>query len=142
MSKTVSTLIITLFTVVAVTGQNKSTAITGIWLSPKKDSKIEIFQSGNKFYGKIIWGTGSSPKDVKNPDKTLRNRDLIGLSILNGFVFDGDDTWEDGTIYDPREGKTYSCKMEMDGMNKLKIRGFIGISLLGRTETWTRVITQ
>ena len=72
----------------------------------------------------------------------MRSRELVGLMILSGFVFDGDDTWEDGTIYDPREGKTYSCKMSLDGTNNLSIRGYMGISLFGRSETWTRVITK
>jgi uncharacterized protein (DUF2147 family) len=59
--------------------------------------------------------------------------------ILNDFVFDGDATWENGTIYDPREGKTYSCKITLKNKDNINIRGFIGLSLFGRTEMWTRI---
>ncbi len=142
MKKSIIILTTILITSMFAVSQTTAKSVLGIWLSPKKDSKVEIFQSGTKFYGKIIWGTGTSSKDINNPDKSLRSREIVGLIILNGFVFDGDDTWEDGTIYDPREGKTYSCKMSLDGLDKLSMRGYVGISLFGRSETWTRVITK
>ncbi len=70
-----------------------------------------------------------------------QNKPLIGLVNLKGFVFDGDDEWKDGKIYDPKNGKTYSCymKFEDESKKRLKIRGFVGISLLGRTTYWTPV---
>lgn len=116
----------------------KEDEIIGEWLSQKQDSKILIYKEGKKFYGKIIWGKGEQTKDDKNPKPALRNRELIGLVILKDFVFD-DDIWTNGTIYDPREGKTYSCKMTLKKNNQLNIRGYVGISLFGRTEIWTRV---
>jgi uncharacterized protein (DUF2147 family) len=57
--------------------------------------------------------------------------------LLSGFKFDGK-IWEDGTIYDPKNGKTYSCIIKSKGPNILDIRGYIGISIIGRTTTWTR----
>jgi uncharacterized protein (DUF2147 family) len=63
----------------------------------------------------------------------------MGLLLLRDFVFDGDDTWEDGEIYNPKEGKTYSCKITFDEKDKIKVRGYIGISLFGKTVYWTRV---
>ncbi|MFY7666781.1 DUF2147 domain-containing protein [Flavobacterium sp.] len=119
--------------------QSKADAILGEWINEKKDAKFQIFKQDDKYYGKIIWGTGDQKKDVKNPDSKLRNRDVIGLTILKNFVFDGDNTWEDGTIYDPREGKTYSCKITQKGANKINVRGYVGISLFGRTEVWTKI---
>lgn len=119
--------------------QSKADAILGEWINEKKDAKFQIFKQDDKYFGKIIWGTGDQKKDVKNPDSKLRNRDVIGLTILKNFVFDGDNTWEDGTIYDPREGKTYSCKITQKGANKINVRGFVGISLFGRTEVWTKI---
>ena len=121
-----------------IKAQTKADAILGEWLSEKKDSRFLIYKQGTEYYGKIVWGTGSDPKDSKNPDEKLRGRELIGLTMLNEFVFDGDDTWEDGTIYDPREGKTYSCKLNLKSTDQLCVRGFIGISLFGRSEIWTR----
>ena len=111
--------------------------VMGVYWSPKKDGKIEIYKRGNKYFGKTIWG--SKPrKDIKNPDEHLRSRDVIGLEFLKNFVFDGDDEWTDGTVYDPDTGNTYSCKMWLEN-GDLKLKGYIGISLLGRSETLERV---
>jgi Uncharacterized protein conserved in bacteria len=121
----------------------KADDVVGQWYSEKNESLIEIYKTGNKFYGKIIWlkeplRDGKPKVDDKNPDEKLRNRPLIGLVILKDFVFDGKDEWSDGQIYDPKSGKTYSCYMELENKDKLKIRGYIGISLIGRTTYWTR----
>lgn len=119
--------------------QPKSEAILGEWLSPKKDTRILIYRQRDQYYGKITWGSGSSAKDEKNPNPALRNRDVSGLVILQDFEHDGGDTWQGGSIYDPREGKTYACKMTLKQVNGLSIRGYVGISLLGRSEVWSRV---
>nr|WP_294899000.1 DUF2147 domain-containing protein [uncultured Pedobacter sp.] len=119
-------------------------AIVGKWLNKDGDAHIQIYKTGNKFNGKLVWlknpnnEQGKAKMDVHNPDVKLRGRALWGLEILKGFSFD-DGAWEDGTIYDPKSGKTYSCKMTMNGNDKLNVRGYIGISLIGRTDVWTRV---
>ncbi len=127
----------------------KADDILGVWLTQDKDSHVQIYKDGDKYFGKIIWlkdpidnKTGKPKVDDKNEDPNLRNRPVMGLKLLKDFVFDGDDEWEDGTIYDPKKGKTYSCYMEFPDENnkdRLKIRGYIGVSLLGRTVYWTRV---
>lgn len=136
-------MILMMFLLVGMTitsnAQNKADAITGDWINEKKDTKFQIFNKGNKYYGKILWGTGGQTKDVKNPDSKLKNRDVIGLVMLNDFVFDGNGTWENGTIYDPREGKTYSSKITLKNRDQINVRGFVGISMFGRTEIWTRI---
>jgi uncharacterized protein (DUF2147 family) len=119
--------------------------ILGKWQNPSGEGRIEITKKGEKYYGKLYWlkepnnETGQPKKDVKNPDETKRTRLVQGLQILEGFTLSGKGTYENGTIYDPKSGKTYSCKMTVKGNDKLDIRGFVGISLLGRTETWTRI---
>jgi uncharacterized protein (DUF2147 family) len=118
--------------------QDKSEAIVGEWLTAAKDGKMSIYKTGNKFFGKISWGNQPNGKDTKNPDQKLRDQNLIGLVILKDFEFDGKDKWEDGTIYDPNNGKTYSCVIKLTDAKTLEVRGYIGISLLGRTEVWTR----
>jgi uncharacterized protein (DUF2147 family) len=124
--------------------QNKQNDIVGVWQTGGNEpARIQIFKSGDKFYGKIIWlqnavKDGKSRVDAKNPDKTKRNNPIIGLTILHGFRFNGSDEWKGGDIYDPENGKTYSCYMYLKDHNTLKVRGYIGISLLGRTETWMR----
>jgi uncharacterized protein (DUF2147 family) len=113
-------------------------AVLGEWLSENKDGKVLIFKQGDKFFGKISWGKDDTRKDGKNPDERLRNQTIVGSVILKNFEFTGQ-KWEDGTVYDPNNGKTYSCTMKLSATNQLELRGFVGISLLGRTTVWTRV---
>ncbi len=122
--------------------------VLGKWLNEDKDAHIQIFMKGDKFFGKLVWikipidpETGKPKLDKHNPDPELQKRPSLGLELLTNFVFD-DDEWEDGEIYDPKTGKTYSCYMEFpddDNLDNLKIRGYVGISLLGKTTYWTRV---
>ena len=119
--------------------------VLGRWMNSTNEGTIQVYKKGNQFFGKLIWiknpddpATGKPQLDKLNPDKKLQTQPVLGLEILKGFTFDGDDTYEGGTVYDPKSGKTYSCKMTING-NKLKMRGYIGVSLLGRTEIWTRV---
>lgn len=117
-------------------------SIIGTWLSEKKDGKILIYQSGNRYFGKLIWGSklydadGTPRKDVKNPDQNLKKRSLLNAVILTDFIWD-DGQWKNGEIYDPNNGKTYKATIKLKNKN-LEIRGFIGISLIGRTVVWSR----
>jgi len=77
--------------------------------------------------------------DRENPDPARRNQPILGLVILRDFAFVKDGLWENGMIYDPENGKDYKCKMTLESPDVLNVRGFIGISLIGRTDTWTRV---
>ena len=79
---------------------------------------------------------GKPKVDENNPDEAKRNTPLIGLVLLRGLEKDGDKEYDGGKIYDPKNGKTYSCKITYKG-NTLDLRGFVGVSLLGRTSTWT-----
>ena len=119
--------------------------ILGVWLNEDKDAHVEIYKEGDKYFGKIVWlkfpideETGKPKVDDENPDEDLRDQPVLGLVLLEDFVFDHDE-WDSGTIYDPKNGKTYDCYMELKDDDNLKIRGYIGISLLGRTTYWTRV---
>jgi len=122
----------------------KGDDILGKWLNPSGEDQIWIYKVSGKYFGKLGWikvpnEDGHPKMDKNNPDPALRTRPDLNLELLKDFTFDGK-SWEDGTIYDPKSGKTYSCKMTMtDNNNTLKIRGYIGISLFGRTEVWTRV---
>ena len=120
--------------------------ILGKWLNEDKDAHIEITKDAGKYFGKIIWLrdpidtlTGKPKVDDKNSDVTLQSRPVLGLVILKDFTFDGEDEWSEGTIYDPKNGKTYDCYMEFGETGILKIRGYIGISWIGRTTYWSRV---
>jgi uncharacterized protein (DUF2147 family) len=125
--------------------QNKATDVIGVWLTPGDNAaKVEVYKVGDKFNGKVVWmknpNINGKPKlDSNNPDINKRNIPRLGLEIMKGFVFNGSDEWDKGNIYDPQNGKTYSGYMYMTDRNTLKLRGYVGISLLGRTQTWTRV---
>ncbi|MDD2771547.1 MAG: DUF2147 domain-containing protein, partial [Bacteroidales bacterium] len=90
--------------------------ISGIWWNEEKTTKIEVKLVDGKYNGTIIYmipekyENGQEPKDDNNPDTALQSRSLIGLTILEGFVYNAKkDEWKDGTIYDPASGKTYDC---------------------------------
>jgi uncharacterized protein (DUF2147 family) len=113
-----------------------------IWLNQEKTGKVQIYRARDgKLYGKIMWlsepNKNGAPKvDDKNPDPKKRATPIMNLIILKGFTKSEENIYEGGTIYDPKNGKTYSCKMTLKG-RELDIRGFIGISLIGRTSVWT-----
>lgn len=70
----------------------------------------------------------------------MKNKPVIGLQILKGLKKKNETEWDGGEITDPENGKTYSCKVELiDGGKKLKVRGYLGFSLIGRTQIWERL---
>ena len=128
----------------AAHSQNEADGITGTWFTGGKEpTKIQIYKSDEIFYGKIVWlknpiENGKQRIDANNPDKSKRSNPIVGLIMLTGFKFDGGDEWKGGDIYDPESGKTYSSFIYLKDKNTLRVRGYIGISLFGRTETWTQ----
>ena len=128
--------------------QGDEQAIVGVWETGNGKARVKIDQVGDKFKGHIVWLREPSDEDGKpkvdknNPDESLRAKRLLGYWMLQDFVFEGDSTWEDGTIYDPESGSTYSCTIKMTDNNTLDVRGYIGVSLFGRTDVWKRVILK
>ena len=118
-------------------------AIEGTWLSGDGDGWIEITVDGGGLSGAVKGSPNAdderADRDEKNPDPSLRDRPLTGLELFTGFAYDGDGRWSGGTIYDPNSGKTYRCIITLVDDDTLKVRGYIGVPMLGRTETWTRV---
>jgi uncharacterized protein (DUF2147 family) len=85
-------------------------------------------------------GRAGQPRlDDNNPNPDLRTRPIIGLQIMSDFVFDGDNGWKRGTVYDPKNGRTYSGKVTLVSPNKLRLRGYVLLSFFGRTTIWTRL---
>ena len=109
----------------------------------KPKSIVNIFEKDGIVYGKIE-SIFRSPEEDSNPkcDKCSgdkKDQFIIGMQIMEGLKKESEAVWVDGKILDPNNGKTYSCKAEViDNGQKLKLRGFIGISLIGRTQTWIR----
>ena len=117
--------------------------IEGFWFNEEKSAKVKIYKAvDGKFWGVIVWlkepvRDGKPRVDDKNPKEKFRNTPLINLPVLRGFKKDGED-YDGGQIYDPKNGKTYDCNITYRNANELGIRGYVGVSLLGRTTTWTR----
>ena len=117
--------------------------ILGLWWTDDKRAKIEIYKKGNEYWGKIAWlkdpldEDGNPQTDGNNPDKAKRSNPIIGLNLISGFSYERG-KWVDGEIYDPDNGKTYSCVMKLKG-ERLEVRGYIGLTMFGRTVVWTQV---
>ena len=121
-------------------------AVVGTWISGTKRGHVEIYKQGDKYFGKITWlseptdpVSGKPKTDVKNSNTTLRTRPVVGLNVMSGFTYNGGRTWEEGKIYNPEDGKEYSCKLTLKDPNTLDVRGYYGISLIGKSQIWTRI---
>ena len=118
--------------------------VQGLWITEddetgKKKSEVLIYKEGNTVYGKIInlllpEDKGKLCINCKGENK---NKPIEGLLILKDLILE-EDTWEGGTILDPKSGKIYDCYITLEDDNTLKVRGFLGFSLLGRTQIWKR----
>ena len=116
--------------------------LVGVWLTESKD-QVKVYKEAEKYFGKGVETPENKGRlDDKNPDERLRARHLAEVVILKDFEYLGGNRWGKGTIYDPNNGKTYKCTITMKSEGQIKVRGFIGISLLGRTETWPRVAAK
>ncbi len=118
--------------------------IEGVWITQddetgKKKSEVLLYKNEGKLYGKILnllleEDKGKLCVNCKGENKNLA---IEGMVIVEGLELNGK-TWEEGTILDPKSGKTYSCYITFENDNTLKVRGYIGFSLLGRTQKWIR----
>ena len=130
---------------VAISGTADASDLQGTWMNEKKRVAIRIDHCGDQLCGYIVWlkrskdTNGNTRLDRHNPDPALQNRTLCGLKILTGFRRLTDTTWDDGQIYDPTDGRSYSSNITLEHDGTLKVRGYVGISLLGKTIVWTRV---
>jgi uncharacterized protein (DUF2147 family) len=121
------------------------TSPVGYWTTIDDDGKtpssvIQIYAKGKKLYGKIVQLINPREKDPKCTacDGAKKNQRILGMEILRDFERD-DDEWSGGYILDPRNGTEYKCYMELiEGGKRLKVRGYVGIALLGRTQYWQK----
>ena len=120
--------------------------LIGIWEPSHGKARVKIEKIGTKYFGKIVWlrepidPVTQKPKvDKNNPDASMQNVPLKGYRLLNDFTYSGKDEWSEGTIYDPENGSTYKCVINMKDNNTLDIRGYIGVKALGRTDVWKRL---
>jgi uncharacterized protein (DUF2147 family) len=122
-------------------------AIVGVWKTGEGNAMVKIYKNGDKYQGKVVWlkepidpETGKPKLDKNQSDEAARKRPVLGLINIWGFVPKGNNVWDEGNIYDPKNGNTYSSTMKLINNNTLEVRGYIGVSLIGRTDTWTRQV--
>ena len=121
--------------------------VTGLWWAEGGSAQVEIYDCGAALCSRIAWlrhpfdEYGCPLVDRENPDPWLRGRDLIGIHLFRDLRPHPDEpgVWRNGTVYDPTSGRTYSAEARLDGSDRLRLRGYLGIRLLGRTTTWIRV---
>lgn len=123
----------------------EDTSILGIWLVGDKDAKVELYQNGENLEGKLVWlqqpqePDGKNKLDSKNPEISLRSQQIQGMIFLKNFKkVENENKWTGGTVYDAKSGKTYSGWIKLIDEKKIELRGFVGISLFGRTDVWIR----
>ncbi len=138
-----------ILTATPVFGVAAGESVFGIWLTDGGLSKLEIAPCGDKACAHVVWlknstymnstdgPVGTEKIDRHNPDPALRNRPILGIQVMDGLTLEGD-WWKNGYCYDPQSGSNYQCKMRLESANELKIRGFVGFSILGRSYTLTR----
>ena len=142
MKKMTTTLLFAFASLIAFSQTNAD--IVGEWYNAEKDAVITLFEDGEKVSGKITWmlhpndENGNPKTDPLNPEEELRSRARLGMVMMHGFAYDEDNIWDDGELYDPKKGKTYSGMMTLKDANTLDLRGYIGFSFIGRSSTWTR----
>lgn len=124
-------------------------AVVGVWKTGDGNAIVRIYKNADKYQGKIVWlkepndpENGKLKLDKNNSTETLKIRPLIGLINIWGFKFIEKNLWDEGNIYDPKSGNTYSCTIKMLNPNTLEVRGYIGVSLIGRTDVWTKQVIK
>lgn len=121
-------------------------SLAGIWYAEGGAAKVAIEPCGDSWCGDVVWlrspwdEDGCELRDRYNPEPAMRERPVVGLRILSGFPREASapGVWTGGNIYDPGSGNTYSCRAQLDGPDRLEIRGYVGIPLFGRTTRWLR----
>ncbi len=147
MSRLLAVLLFALFSSPALMAQSQDAdKLIGVWQPSDGRSYLKIDKIGNKFYGRVVWlkepneEDGSPKLDKNNPDESLRSTPLKGYRVMKDLVYDEEvKLWLYGTIYDPKNGTTYNCKIELMDDNKIEVRGFVGTAVFGRTDVWTRL---
>ncbi|WP_299665465.1 DUF2147 domain-containing protein [uncultured Polaribacter sp.] len=138
MKKTLSTILF-----ITVAFSINSQTIFGKWNSKndagKVDSVLEVYEKDGKAHAKVVEILNPNRKDALCQDckGEYKDQPILGLNILSGLEKD-DDEWSGGTVLDPRNGKVYKCYIKLVKPNKLKLRGYVGLSLFGKTAYWER----
>lgn len=119
-----------------------SDAITGVWQT-KSNGYVEIYKQDNHFVGIAVGDTKGKPRyDTHNPDPSKRGRRLLGVKLIRHLAYDSGNSYHNGQIYDPDNGKIYSLNAKLINQNTLRLHGYVGISWFGKTQIWHRINPQ
>lgn len=137
-------LLAVLLTAAPAMAPRNADAILGTWVNGSGKGHIHIYKSGGKYFGKIVWlrevnGKDGKPRvDRHNPDPAKRTQPVLGMVMMRGFVYDKGE-WNSGYIYNPSDGKEYKSYIKMKNPNEIVVRGYMGMSWFGKSDTWTRI---
>jgi len=121
----------------------------GVWLTEARDAAVLIARCGGDedaslLCGRIVWlkdaddASGTPRSDTRNPDPARRARPICGLVVMGGLRPSGPDEWDDGSVYNPQDGRLYTGDMVLLSDRRLRVRAYLGLPFLGQTQVWTR----
>ncbi len=120
--------------------------VCGKWESTEKSIIVLVYMQDNKYLAKLVWYKDTDGKpldywtDIRNPDPALRNRKLLGMSVLNNLTYNAStNTWENGVIYDSKNGHTWTASAYIDKSGQLSVRGYWHFKFIGKTMTFRRI---
>lgn len=133
---------------IAITAFNErrpSHDVIGVWESEEKNLQIEMFEYNGQFAGRMIYFKCSSDEimrtctDTENPDKSLTDRKLLGMTLVTNLSYKGTKVWDHGKIYDPNSGRTYEARIELTGPHTATVRGYWKYRWIGRSMVFNRI---
>jgi uncharacterized protein (DUF2147 family) len=132
----------------ALSGNAHARDPAGVWLTEGRDAAVAIGPCGGEvalmLCGRIVWlqnatdESGRPRLDSRNPDSVGRSRPICGLVVMGGLIPSGPNSWDGGTVYNPRDGRIYSGDMTMLSSTTLRVRAYLGVSFFGESQVWTR----
>jgi uncharacterized protein (DUF2147 family) len=118
--------------------------LLGNWMAESEKIAIELYRCEEYLCGKIIWvikpyrNNGEFKRDKRNPDPALRQRGYCGIEVVRGLRGKNDRVWRHGTFYYPKKGRSFDLDIKLKDDDRLELRAYLGIRLLGMSETWLR----
>jgi len=127
---------------------HNSDMVCGKWMSSERNLIVQVYKEGESFKAKVIWFLNTDKSktmdewtDKHNPDPSLRERKLIGMSILKNLSYEPkSNSWEEGKIYDAKNGREWDASARIDKDGTLKVTGYWHFKFIGRTMTFVRVV--
>jgi len=130
--------------IVAPAAQPASSGVLGFWIAGSKKVAVEIYPCEEALCGRIAWlakpyrKSGEFKRDKSNPDPALRDRGWCGIEVITGLKSKRDDLWKNGRFYYPKKGRSFDLDIKLKDHDRLELRAYLGVRLLGRSDIWHR----